>query len=141
MHHSRIIVRMSRSSGIYNKANTYLLQISGKSLHEMNFKNNRREFLVEPGKHTIEIGNEVSSQKEEVVLRAGQTKIVTINPSCTYHLGRGIMIGLVFTSIVIQFAIVRKFSPLMIIPCVGFLFIGKSNFGNSFAITQTSSKY
>ena len=141
MNQNKIVVRMSKSSGIYNKANMYSVRVANETVCEMNFKNNRREFLVEPGKHTIEIGNEVSSQKEEVVLRAGQTKILTINPSCTYHLGRGIMMGLVFTSIVIQFAILRKFSPLMIIPCVGFLFIRKSNFGNSFAITQTSQKY
>lgn len=141
MNQGTIIVRMSKSSGVYNKANSYSLKITGEPAHEMNFKNNRKEFIVEAGKHTIEIINEVSSQKEIVVLRAGQTKILTINPSCTFHLGRGIMIGIVVTSMVIQFAILKKFSPLMIIPCVGFLFIGKNNFGNSFAITQTNQKY
>ena len=141
MNRTKIIVRMSKSSGIYNKTNTYLLRLMGQGEHEMNFKNNRREFLVEPGKHTIEIGNEVSSQKVDVILRAGQTKILTINPSCTYYLGLGIMAGIVVTSIVIQIAILRKFSPLLIIPCVSFLFIKKSNFENSFVITQTISKH
>jgi len=138
MNQGTIIVRMSKSSGIYNKANRYSVRVANKTTCEMNFKNNRREFLVEAGNYFIEIGNEVSCQKEEVVLSAGQTKIVTINPSCTYHLGRGIMIGLVLTSIVIQFAILRKFTPLMVIPCIGFLFIRKSNFENSFGITQSS---
>lgn len=141
MTQSTIIVRMSKSSGLYNKANNYLLRLMGQPEHEMNFKNNRKEFLVEPGKHTIEIGNEVSCQKVDVILRAGQTKILTINPSCTYYLGLGIMAGIVVTSIIIQVAILRKFSPLLIIPCVSFLFIKKSNFENSFAITQTIPKY
>lgn len=138
MKKSTIIVRMSKSRGIYNKANTYLLQMAGEPAHEMNFKNNRREFLVEPGKYSVEIGNKTSFQKEEVVLKAGETKILTINPSCTYRLGLGIMIGIVATSTIIQFAISQKLSPLMMVPFLSFLFIKKDIFENSFAITQTS---
>ena len=53
MKQSSIIVRMSKSSGIYNKTNTYLLRLMGLGEHEMNFKNNWKEFLVEAGKHTL----------------------------------------------------------------------------------------
>ena len=86
MKQSSIIVRMSKSSGIYNKPNTFLLRMAGELEHKMDFKNNRSQFLIAPGTHTIEIGNEVSSQKVEVILRVGYTKVLTINPSFTYNL-------------------------------------------------------
>jgi len=63
MNQGTIIVRMSKSSGIYNKANTYLVRVSDETACEMNFKNNRQEFLVQPGKHSFEIGNEISFKK------------------------------------------------------------------------------
>ena len=138
MKQSSIIVRMSKSSGIYNKPNTFLLRMAGEPEHKMNFKNNRSQFLVAPGTHTIEIGNEVSSQKVEVLLKVGKTKILTINPCLTYRLGLGIMIGLVFTSIVIQLVLSQKISALNSLPFLYLIFIKKSNFRNSFAITQTS---
>ncbi|OAB28576.1 hypothetical protein [Flavobacterium fryxellicola] len=129
---------MSKSSGIYNKANTYLVRVADETACEMNFKNNRQEFLVQPGKHSVEIGNEIYFQKEEVVLKAGETKVLIINPSCTFNLGRGIMIGIVATGIVIQFAILQKLSPLLILNLIPLFYVRKSNFENSFGITQSS---
>lgn len=105
----------------------------------MNYANNRREFVVTPGEHCIEIGNTFSLQKEKVKLYPGQTKVLTINPSATYELGRGIMIGLVLSVIVVQFIVLQKLSLLMLLPCVGFFFLNKHDFIDSFAITKTKS--
>ncbi len=139
MNSTKIIVRMSKSSGIYNKANTYFLKLEGEPILEMNYANNRKEFVVAPGEHCIEIGNAFSVQKEKVKLYPGQTKILTIKPSATYELGRGIMFGLVLSVIVVQFIVLQKLSLLMLLPCVGFFFLNKHDFIDSFAITKTKS--
>jgi hypothetical protein len=128
---------MSKSSGIYNKSNSYMLRIANETDYEMNYRNNRKEYRVLPGKHTIEIGDGTSFQTEEIVLKAGGTKVLTINPSLTYNLGFGILTGLVVTGLVIQFAVLQRFSPVMIIPFLPYLFIKKRNFKNSFALSYS----
>jgi hypothetical protein len=128
---------MSKSSGIYNKSNSYMLRIANETDYEMNYRNNRKEYRVLPGKHTIEIGDGTSFQTEEIVLKAGGTKVLTINPSLTYNLGFGILTGLVVIGLVIQFAVLQRFSPVMIIPFLPYLFIKKRNFKNSFALSYS----
>jgi hypothetical protein len=135
MNQSTIIVRMSKSSGIHNKSNSYVLRIANETDYEMNYSNSRKQYRVLPGKKTIEIGDGTSFQTEEIVLKAGATKVLTINPSLTYNLGFGILTGMVVTGLVIQFAVLQKFSPVMIIPFMLYLFIKKRDFKNSFAIS------
>jgi hypothetical protein len=137
MDQSTIIVRMSKSSGVYSKSNSYVLRIANETDYKMNYRNNQKEYRVLPGKHTIEIGDGTSFQTEEIVLKAGGTKVLTINPSLTYNLGFGILTGLVVTSLVIQFAVLQRFSPVMIIPFMPYLFIKKRSFKNSFAISYS----
>ncbi|RTY70270.1 hypothetical protein EKM02_02665 [Flavobacterium sp. RSP49] len=137
MNQSTIVFRMSKSSGIYNKSNRYVVRIDSKTECEMNYSNNRKEYRVLPGKHTIEIGDGTSFQTEEIVLKAGETKVLSINPSLTYNLGFGILTGMVVTGLVIQFAVLQKFSPVMIIPFMLYLFIKKRDFKNSFAISYS----
>lgn len=137
MNQSTIIVRMSKSSGIYNKSNSYVLRIANETDYEMNYSNNRKQYRVLPGKQTIEIGDGTSFQTEEVTLKAGATKVLTINPSLTYNLGFGILTGMVVTGLVIQFAVLQRFSPVMIIPFLSYLFIKKRNFKDSFVISHS----
>lgn len=136
MNQSTIIVRMSKSSGIYNTSNSYVLRIANETDYEMNYRNNRKEYGVLPGNHTIEIGDGTSFQTEEIVLRLGETKVLTINPSLTYNLAIGILIGMGLTALIIQFVILEKFSPVMIIPFISLLFIKRRNFKDSFAISH-----
>lgn len=137
MNQSTIAVRISKSSGIYNKSNRYLLRVDNEVGCMMNYSNNRKEYAVLPGKHCVEIGNGISFQTEEILLKAGETKVLTINPSLTYNLGFGILTGMVVTGLVIQFAVLQKFSPVMIIPFMLYLFIKKRNFKDSFAISYS----
>jgi hypothetical protein len=137
MNQSTIVVRMSKSSGIYNKSNRYVLRVDNEVDCMMNYSNNRKEYSVLPGKHCVEIGNGISFQTEEILLKAGETKVLTINTSLTYNLGFGILTGMVVTGLVIQFAVLQKFSPVMIIPFMPYLFIKKRNFKNSFAISYS----
>ncbi|MDI5894246.1 hypothetical protein [Flavobacterium algoritolerans] len=137
MNQSTIVVRMSKSSGVYNKSNRYVLRIANEMDCEMNYNNNRKEYIVLPGKHNIEIGDGISFQTEEILLKEGETKVLTINPSLTYNLGFGMLTGMVVTGLIIQFAILQKFSSVMIISFMPYLFIKKRNFKNSFAISYS----
>jgi len=137
MNQSTIVVRMSKSSGVYNKSNRYAVRIADEMDCEMNYTNNRKEYRVSTGKHTIEISDGISFQAEEIILKAGETRVVTINPSLIYNLGLGIMTGMVLTGLIIQFTVIQRFSPVMIIPLFSFLLIRKSNFSNSFAISYS----
>jgi hypothetical protein len=47
------------------------------------------------------------------------------------------MTGMVVTGLIIQFAVLQKFSPVMIIPFMLYLFIKKRNFKDSFAISYS----
>ncbi|RKS94708.1 hypothetical protein BC952_0331 [Flavobacterium limicola] len=137
MNQSTIVVRMSKSSGVYNKSNRYVVRITDEIDCEMNFTNSRKEYRVLPGKHSIEITDGTFFQTEQIILKAEETKVLTINPSLTYNLGLGIMTGMVVTGLIIQFAVLQRFSPVMIIPLFSFLLIRKKNFSNSFAISHS----
>ena len=128
---------MSKSSGVYNKSNRYAVRIADEMDCEMNYTNNRKEYRVSTGKHTIKISDGISFQAEEIILKAGETIVLTINSSLTYNLGLGIMTGMVLTGLIIQFTVIQRFSPVMIIPLFSFLLIRKSNFSNSFAISYS----
>lgn len=137
MKNGKIVVRMSKSSGIYNKANKYLLKFAGKEDFTMNYLNNRVEYDVSPGKHIIEIGDGNSSQQKEIELKEGESKIITINPSATYKLGMGITIGFAAAGIIIPLLILKKFSIQMLIPLIPLAIFRKMKFKDSFALTCT----
>ena len=107
MKNGKIIVRMSKSSGIYNKANKYLLKFNGEEDFTMNYLNNRKEYDVIPGKHIVEVGIGNSFQIKEIGVKQGESKIITINPSATYKLGLGIMIGVAAIGIIIPILILK----------------------------------
>jgi hypothetical protein len=136
MKNGKIVVRMSKSSGIYNKANKYLLKITGEEDFTMNYLNNRVEYDVFPGKHIVEIGNGNSDQLKEIQVKEGESKIITINPSVTYKLGLGIMIGIAAGGIIIPLLILKKFSIIMLIQLIPLaLFRNNMKFKDSFALT------
>jgi hypothetical protein len=133
----KITVRMSKSSGIYNKKNKYLLKFAGEDDFTMNYLSNRVEYDVIPGKHIVEVGIENSFQVKEIEVKQGESKIITINPSATYKLGLGIMIGFAAIGIIIPILILKKFSILMLIPLIPLAFFRKTQFKDSFALTCT----
>lgn len=137
MKSGKITVRMSKSSGIYNKKNKYILKFAGEEDFTMNYLNNRVEYDVIPGKHVVEIGNGISGQTKEIEVKEGESKIITINPSATYKLGLGIMIGIAAGGIIIIILILKKFSILMLIPLIPLALFRKTEFKDSFALTST----
>jgi hypothetical protein len=128
---------MSKSSGIYNKANKYILKFTGEEDFTMNYLNNRVEYDIVPGKHIVEVGIGNSFQMKEIEVKQGESKIITINPSANYKLGLGIMIGIAAIGIIIPILILKKFSILMLLPLITLAFFRKRQFIDSFALTCT----
>nr|WP_315147138.1 hypothetical protein [uncultured Flavobacterium sp.] len=138
MTESTLIVRMSKSAGIYNKNNTYEVRLNNGDFMPMNYQNNRMEFRLPNGKHTVTIKNEVTTHETEFELRYEKTKVLTINASVTYKLFLGFMIGIVTFSIVLQIFFVEKLNLSLIwILFFPLLFIKKKNFMPSFMVTES----
>ncbi|MFV8357397.1 hypothetical protein ACNQGB_14560 [Flavobacterium sp. XS1P32] len=136
MSESKIIVRMSKSTGIYNKSNKYEILINNESKAELDYVNNRQIFIAESGKNIIQIKNENTSIVKEINIKYAQDITITINASVTYKLGLGIIIGIAITGLIIQLIIAKKvILPLIFIPFISLLFVKKENFPNSFEIT------
>lgn len=136
MAESKIIVRMSKSTGIYNKSNKYEILINNESKAELDYVNNRQIFIAESGKNIIQIKNENTTILKEINIKYAQDITITINASVTYKLGVGIIIGIAITSLIIQLIIAKKvILPLVFIPFISLLFVKKENFPNSFEIT------
>ncbi|MFV8333771.1 hypothetical protein ACNQGO_04535 [Flavobacterium sp. ZT3P35] len=136
MSESKIIVRMSKSTGIYNKSNKYEILINNESKAELDYVNNRQIFIAESGRNIIQIKNENTSIVKEINIKYAQDITITINASVTYKLGLGIIIGIAITGLIIQLIIAKKvILPLIFIPFISLLFVKKENFPNSFEIT------
>ena len=134
MKESKIIVRMSRSTGIYNKRNKYEIFLNNESKVELNYLNNRQIFNVESGKNNIQIKNKNTTIEKEIDIKYAQDITITINPSVTYKLGLGIIIGIAITGLIIQLIVAENIIlPLIFIPFISLIFVKKKS--NSFEVT------
>ena len=136
MTESKIVIRTSKSTGVYNKSNKYEVLLNNELKTELDYKNNRIEYQVKPGSNIIEFKNENTTIIKEVNLKNGQEIIFTINASATYKLILGIMIGIAITGLIIQLMVSKKvILPLIFIPFIPLFLLQKKNFPNSFEIT------
>jgi hypothetical protein len=69
MAESKIIIRMSKSSEIYNKSNKYKVIINNEAKAELDYVNNRQIFTAESGRNIIEIKNENTTIVNEVNIK------------------------------------------------------------------------
>lgn len=135
MNEGRIIVRISKSTGIYNKKYKYVVLLNNESKVELDYINNKHIFMTSSGKNSVVFKNENTTVIKEVNIKNGQDVIFTINASVTYKLGLGIMIGIAITGLIIQLLIAKKpILPILFIPFIPFLFVKKENFVKSFEV-------
>ena len=131
---SKLIIRTTKN--IFFKSKTYEIKVSGADDRQINFDNIKIEYDLPIGKYTVTVGNQESFSVKEIILATGQYKTIMINPSVTYELGFGLLLGLAIVSIVVQYFILGKFSiPLMFIPFIPFLFMRRNQFADSFILT------
>ena len=138
MAESKIIVRMSKSTGIYNKSNKYEILLNNASKAELDYVNNKQIFSAETGRNIIVIKNQNTTIVKEINMKNGQDITFTINASVTYQLVLGIMVGIAITGLIIQLIIAKKVMlSLVFIPFILLLFVKKEKFLNSFEITTS----
>jgi hypothetical protein len=137
MSDTKITVRMSKSTGFYNKSNNYKILLNNEVKTKLNYVDNREVFNVKSGKNIVEIKNKNTTIIKEVNIKNGQDVTLTINASVTYKLGLGIMVGIAIAGLIIQIIVANKvILPLVFIPFIPLLLVKKENFPNSFEITS-----
>jgi hypothetical protein len=141
MPESKIIVRMSKSTGIYNRKNKYEILLNNAIHSELDYLNNRQIFTVESGKNILQIKNENTTFEKEVILKNGDVITFTVNASVTYKLGLGFLIGIAMVGLIIQLFIAKKLIlPLNFIPFISLLLFKKDHSPNSFEVTSKQPK-
>ncbi len=137
---NRIIVRTSKN--LFFKTKKYTVKIDGTDIRQLDFENNKIEYILPIGKYKLDISNDNSFKTENVFLSTGEIKIFTIKPSIIRKLGLSFFIGLAIVSVFVQLMILEKISiPLMIIPFIPLLLNilpkRKRNFADTFEIHKS----
>lgn len=132
---AKIIVRVSKSGKLWNKGLKYFVMWDGDNLQDVDNLNDRIEYLVPGGQHLITVANKHMLHKQELALKNGEIKIITINPRVSFQLGLGILIGIATAGTLISIIIMEKISPVILIPLIPLLFVKKRNFHDNFALT------
>lgn len=84
MAENKIIVRMSKSTGIYNKSNKYEIRLNNEYKADLDYVNNQQAFSAENEINSVEIKNDNTTIVKEVNMINGQDVTFTINASVTY---------------------------------------------------------
>ncbi len=132
---AKIIVRVSKSGKMWNKGMKYFVMWDGDNLQEIDKLNDRIEYLVPSGQHLITVANENMLHKQELALKDGEVKTITINPSVSFKLALGILIGIATAGLLISIIILEKMSPAPLIPLIPLLFVKKRNFHDNFDLS------
>jgi hypothetical protein len=136
MSDNKLIIRTKKN--IFMKSKRYLIKVNGTCGGEINYENNKIEYELPIGNYEIEIENGLKSHKHKLNFTIGQIKTLIINPSVTYELFLGLLLGIAFTAVIIQIFLIDKISlPLMFIPFLPLLLIRKSQFPDKFVITTS----
>ncbi|WP_395805433.1 hypothetical protein [Daejeonella sp.] len=132
---AKIIVRVSKSGKMWNKGLKYFVMWDGDNLQEIDNLNDRIEYLLPGGLHVITVANKNMLHKQELTLKNGEVKTITINPSVSFRLGFGILIGIAAAGSLISIIIMEKMNPAPLIPLIPLLFVKKKNFHDNFALS------
>ncbi|MBB1193270.1 hypothetical protein DNC80_06250 [Flavobacterium sp. SOK18b] len=145
MNPGTLLIRTSKSTDIYNKSYHYNVKIANALDCEMNYKNNRKEITLAPGKYSLLIDDGKTQQTQEINLKAGEIQTFTINASVTYQLGLGLLIGIqvAFGAFLCYqfFVLDRFFLPQIIIFVATMFLFTRDNFGNSFALSFSKKRF
>jgi hypothetical protein len=128
-------IRISKSGQNLFKKRSYQINIHKEENKEINFKTPKISYSLPPGKYSVEIIENNFSVKKEIVLIAGKLQVITINPSLTKDLFKGVIIGMGISTILIQYLILNKFSPVFLITLIPFYILSKTKISENFIAT------
>jgi hypothetical protein len=117
---STLQIRISKSGQNLFKKRSYQINIHEEEVKEINFKTPKISYSLPPGKYSVEIIENDFTVKKEIVLIAGKLQVISINPSITKDLFKGVIIGMGIATILIQYLILNKFSPILLITLLPF---------------------
>jgi hypothetical protein len=124
---AKVIVRVLKSGKMWNKGLKYFVMWDGDNLQEIDNLNDRIEYLVPGGQHVITVANQNMLHKLELILKEREVKTITINPSISFRLGFGILLGIALAGLLISIIIMEKMNPVPLIPLIPLLFVKKKN--------------
>ena len=111
---SNLQIRISKSGQNLFKKRSYQINIHEEGVKEINFKTPKISYSLPPGKYSVEIIENNFSIKKEIVLITRKLRVITINPSLTKDLFKGVFIGIGIATILIQYLILNPFSPIIL---------------------------
>jgi len=132
---STLQIRISKSGQNLFKKRSYQINVHKEEIKEINFKTPKISYSLPPGKYTVEIIENNYTVKKEIVLIAGKLQVITINPSLTKDLSKGVFIGFGIATILIQFLILKKFSPIFLITLIPFYILSTTKNSENFIAT------
>ena len=132
---SNLQIRISKSGQNLFKNRNYQINICKEEVKEINFKTPKISYSLPPGKYSVEIKENNFSVKKEIVLIAGKLQLITINPSLTKDLSKGVIIGMGITTILMQYLILNKFSPILLITLIPFYILSTTKNSENFIAT------
>jgi hypothetical protein len=112
---------------MWNKGLKYFVMWDGDNLQEIDNLNDRIEYLVPGGQHVITVANQNMLHKLELILKEREVKTITINPSISFRLGFGILLGIALAGLLISIIIMEKMNPVPLIPLIPLVFVKKKN--------------
>lgn len=139
MTHSKLIIRTKKNR--FFKSKKYRVKVDNLEVREINYENTKAAFDVLPGKHLVEVQNGTTSQQVELSLVENEQKTVQINPTVTYELFFGFLLGMALVTIVIMILIYEEINlPLMLVPLLPLLLVRRKSFPDHFTLTVYFSR-
>jgi hypothetical protein len=143
---SKIVIRLSKSGQTLDKSKSYQIKINGNVVGQINNQHAKLTEELPAGKYSIEVEEKGFLRKMDVVLAFGEMQTITINPSLSFYLIRGFLIGVAIAAVcVIGFIMYeyKKFpqmTPLLFIPLIPLLVFSKKEYGERFALTSKKNR-
>lgn len=132
---SNLQIRISKSGQNLFKKRCYQIKVHTEEIKEINFKTPKISYSLPPEKYIVEIIENNFTVKKEIVLIARKLKVITINPGLTKDLSKGFFIGIGIATILMQYLILNKFSPVFLITLIPFYILSTTKNSENFIAT------
>ena len=133
---SHLQFRLNKIGQSMFKTKKYKIRVNGSTIGEVGCQSPKLNQKFEAGKYAVEVFENEHYIKKDIILNAGQTQIITVEPSLSYQAAIGFLMGLAIVMFIVKYLIVGKVSVSLIALPVALIFaLSRRKFGNSFDIT------
>ncbi len=133
---SHLQFRLNKIGQAMFKTKKYEIRVNSTIIGNVNYLNPKLSQEFEAGKYVIEVFENEHYVRKDIILNAGQTQTITVNPNLSYLAATGFLMGLAVIMFIIKYLIVGKVSlTLIALPSILIFLLFRRKFGNSFDIT------